>query len=279
MIPEVQAPPIVVQNQAIPTEASSGSPLVFDYENPQVLINTQGAPLAERQTITIYTSIKLAIQDKETADALILVDKAFGPEPGTVKKAAYLVMAPVKVVFNLGASLVYPMGNSNPIQKAKDTLLLAACSNGNLEVVQALVKRGANIHYTAVSTVEEKQASTTITVLLAAIEGGNINVVAYLLDQGLSPNGFNNAQVSPLHLSICNVNAEMVDLLLKRGAKSGEVEIELANNIDAPTENLQNQKEMIKVLLNPDKPKDPVISSDPNLFREALTSSLSGSFQ
>ena len=91
------------------------------------------------------------------------------------------------------------------------TPLALAASAGKTKAVEALVKRGANIH--------EKNGYLDLTALHLAASKGHQNVVVWLLDHNANIEAKATHDQTPLHIASENGQKKIVDLLLTRKAE------------------------------------------------------------
>ncbi|KAF1334404.1 Tkl protein kinase, partial [Globisporangium splendens] len=123
------------------------------------------------------------------------------------------------------------------------TPLFLAAWNGHVEIVRALVARGASVNATCIEgetplfraaerghvavvnalIVEfkaevDRRKDVGLTPLSVAAREGHAAVVKVLLDQGAEVNQRSRSRQSPLHLAAGNGNLEVVRLLIERGA-------------------------------------------------------------
>ena len=103
------------------------------------------------------------------------------------------------------------------------TPLLAACNKGHLNIVEALLKFGANPNITietpliCVSDFEQNYFNT-ITPLLAACRIGSLNIVEVLLQAKANPNGVNKNHMFPLMVAAYIGRANIIRSLVQAGA-------------------------------------------------------------
>lgn len=119
-----------------------------------------------------------------------------------------------KVKTQLGNKALVNMPHSMPMDGggAVDgwTPLMAAASNGNLEMVKLLVKKGAGIN---LLNAESKSA------LWYATTTGNPELVGFLLKSGARVNSADLSGMTPLMVAAVNGDVEVVKLLIKHKAK------------------------------------------------------------
>lgn len=89
-------------------------------------------------------------------------------------------------------------------------LLLAACQNGDPEVVEFLYARGARLH--------DRDVYGN-TALMCAAENGNLRLVSWLLDKGVVVNQRNRLGQTALHFAAREGKYQTVKALLDKGAK------------------------------------------------------------
>jgi ankyrin repeat protein len=90
-----------------------------------------------------------------------------------------------------------------------EPLLRSACGDGNLEMVRALLARGAAV---------DAASKSGATPLFIACESGHLEVVQELLARGAAVNAVNNSGVTPLFVASENGHSEVVLELCARGA-------------------------------------------------------------
>ncbi|MEZ0273902.1 MAG: ankyrin repeat domain-containing protein, partial [Roseimicrobium sp.] len=89
------------------------------------------------------------------------------------------------------------------------SLLVAACYNGNIEVVSELVRRGARVN----------RPANGMYPLAAAAAGNHSEVVTLLLDHGARINQKNPHGQTALEFALANYHDETTELLRARGGK------------------------------------------------------------
>ncbi len=96
-------------------------------------------------------------------------------------------------------------------ERTKDTALSLACTKGRYEVVELLLKRGAN---------KEHRNVSDYTPLSLAASGGFVNIIKLLLQSGAEINSRTGSKlgISPLMLAAMNGNTAAVKLLLDMGS-------------------------------------------------------------
>ena len=94
--------------------------------------------------------------------------------------------------------------------EAKDidgqTALHVACMNGHIDVVKALLEKGANV---------EKKDGLKWTALMFASHDGHTNIVTMLLDHGANVNAEDNGGRTALHYANKNRHTDTVNILEK----------------------------------------------------------------
>lgn len=135
----------------------------------------------------------------------------------------------------------------NPQNINKQTALMVAAKNGNIESVKFLLNANADI---SAKDIDE------MTPLLHAVTSGNVVVTKFIYDNG-GKNDFSNEQNAATALSIAagNSQPEMIRFLLQTGVKANS---RLKNNANALTmASMRNNTEAVKLLLE--------AGADPNL--------------
>lgn len=156
-------------------------------------------------------------------------------DDATLIKAARIGdLQKVENLLRLGASPDVP-------DDAGVTPLLSAAYEGHLEVIEMLVKAGANINQTPVGLREwafsasrapindhplMEAASRGDPPLIVAIRRGHTPVVGYLLDRGADPKIVNHRGDVPIFVAASEGTAEMIALLLKKGVDVNSLETE-----------------------------------------------------
>lgn len=84
-----------------------------------------------------------------------------------------------------------------------------ACQNGNIDIVNKLLLRGADVNYKI----------SGISPLFGAITAGQVGVVNLLIDKGAVVNTANHDELTPLYIAANRGDMEIFNLLLKRGAE------------------------------------------------------------
>lgn len=113
--------------------------------------------------------------------------------------------------------------------------LIRACETGNLELVQELIEKGADVNSTG-----ETSLANVRTPLGAAVESEHIDIVTYLLSvEGIDPVKSGEAGGwTPLMLAARNEGTECMKLLMKRKEvrnsinstdKQGRTALDIAN--------------------------------------------------
>lgn len=86
-----------------------------------------------------------------------------------------------------------------------------ACQRGHLEIVEILLQQGANIDVTS-------EDPRRVSVLHDAVSSHQVDIVTHLIDKKVKINVFDSNGFSPLHTSAKHGFADIMDLLIKKGA-------------------------------------------------------------
>ncbi len=139
-------------------------------------------------------------------------------------------LAEVKRIINSNRDSV------SAINSDGNSLLLIACYKGKTDIVNYLLKKGAN----------PNQLSSEGSALLAAVYKNDLTISKLLLKRNVDLKAVGRDGNSALHYAVLNQNSEMVQLLLKKG-----VDINIENS-DGQTAlsiaKAQNQEVLIKLL-------------------------------
>ena len=100
-------------------------------------------------------------------------------------------------------------------QSYEHEFLLEAAARGHLDVIRALVARGAAVTGTGRIRLNAGPGNTA---LHAAAAEGQLEVARFLLAQGADVNAMNGWGETPLHCAVARGNLELVASLLERGA-------------------------------------------------------------
>eukprot|EP00039_Didymoeca_costata_P033031 m.40379 g.40379 ORF g.40379 m.40379 type:complete len:416 (-) comp9658_c0_seq1:135-1382(-) len=96
------------------------------------------------------------------------------------------------------------------VYKVKWTPLTAACFRGNLDVVRRLIAHGANV--------DKHSGDCGWSPLTAAAFEGHLDIVKELLDAGADPNKLDGNNEAPLHPAAYNSKLDVVKMLIMRNA-------------------------------------------------------------
>ncbi len=130
----------------------------------------------------------------------------------------------VDVLAALLASGVKPDGKNAPPMDYGQTIVAAAVDGGDVEALRALVAAGADA---------KKGNEYGMTPLHAAAHQGNVEAVKVLLAAGADPNSApSGAHV--LFLPVSEDHVDVVELLLKSGAKAGTYKASLLDSAKSP---------------------------------------------
>lgn len=99
----------------------------------------------------------------------------------------------------------------NKIYENGRTLLHLYATNGNLELAELLVAKGANV---------DVQDDSGNTPLCRAVQNGHLNIAQLLLQNGANANVKNNIKWRPIHIAANNGDKDMVKLLLAYNART-----------------------------------------------------------
>ena len=94
-------------------------------------------------------------------------------------------------------------------KKYGSTPLLFACQNGHIDVAKILLQYGANIRAASYNGA---------TALHYATQSGNINVIEMVLKEGLNVNATNYQGMTSLHMAVKKRLIDIVELLIENGA-------------------------------------------------------------
>ena len=100
--------------------------------------------------------------------------------------------------------------NPNAEFPSGETVLMTASFAGNVDVVKALLARGANVNATEIAKGQ--------TALMWAVSEGHRDVVRALLDQGADVNAHSTGQFTPLLFAARGGDVELARMLLVAGA-------------------------------------------------------------
>lgn len=126
-------------------------------------------------------------------------------------------------------------------ERTKDTALSLACTKGRFEVVDLLIKKGAN---------KEHRNVSDYTPLSLAASGGYVNIIKLLLQNGAEINSRTGSKlgISPLMLAAMNGNTAAVKLLLDMGSDIN-AQIETNKNTALTLACFQGRQEVVSLLL------------------------------
>ncbi|MCZ7391921.1 MAG: ankyrin repeat domain-containing protein [Candidatus Methanoperedens sp.] len=99
--------------------------------------------------------------------------------------------------------------NENNSNLSLDAELLEAAQSGNLNKVQKLIEKGANI---------EARDRNEQTPLMLSLYKTNVEVAKYLIQQGAKINVRNDTGITPLMFAAVGLLPEIVQILLSKGA-------------------------------------------------------------
>jgi len=127
-------------------------------------------------------------------------------------------------------------------ERTKDTALSLACTKGRYEVVDFLLKKGAN---------KEHRNVSDYTPLSLAASGGYVNIIKLLLQNGAEINSRTGSKlgISPLMLAAMNGNTAAVKLLLDMGSDIN-AQIETNKNTALTLACFQGRQEVVSLLLD-----------------------------
>jgi hypothetical protein len=135
--------------------------------------------------------------------------------PKLIRFAGVLVFMSILIVQQF--SFNHHMNETEKVRVGNLSPLMMAAYQGNLQVVDMLVRNGANVdaRNSAGSTALHFAAGG---VLVSKLYRGSPAVVAYLLDHGADVNAHNDTGTTPLMAAVYNANVESVRILLAHGA-------------------------------------------------------------
>lgn len=170
----------------------------------------QGADLNTTSTHG-YTPLQTALIYNMEAEARLLVERGADPNRAAAKLNPLLV-AMEKNMPRLALLLIEKGADPKLRYQDRYDPLYAAANQGELEIVKALLAKGAQPN-----VAESEQGWTP---LLTAVARNNQEMVRLLLEKGADPN-FTKLKggYAPLHMATHRGNAEVVKLLLARGAR------------------------------------------------------------
>lgn len=137
---------------------------------------------------------------------------------------------------NRGATII---SKTQKLQTHRVPPLVAACTSNNLELVQYLVRKGADL---------ERLSLTRATPLRSASYYGYLPIMEYLLELGIDINVPNCIGSSALLAAAYSGHVEAVDLLLDRGANQDQKTIEGYSVVHEAA--IEGKTEVVKLLLD-----------------------------
>lgn len=160
-----------------------------------------------------YTPLQTALIYNMEAEARLLVEHGADPNRAAARLNPLLV-AIEKKMSRLALLLLQKGADPNFRYEDKWIPLPQAVSMGQLEVVKALLEKGAQLNVV--------QGELGWSPLMTAIAKDNLEMVRLLLEKGADPNSPTlKGGFAPLHRAVHQGNAEVVKLLLARGARLG----------------------------------------------------------
>jgi serpin B len=150
------------------------------------------------------------------------LDEAFSREDGEVVPdllirsgvqltVDHLILAAESGYLQIARAILDKGIDANARDEDGRTALRAAAAEGNLEMSQLLVARGADVN-------AGRGQSGGRTPLHAAAERGHCQVARWLLDNGADIQARDEDDETPLHVAVMGRSLEMVQLLVKKGA-------------------------------------------------------------
>jgi ankyrin repeat protein len=150
-----------------------------------------------------------------------------------------------KLLIERGA-LVEPKAPATPgVVALLGTPLSVAAMKGNVELVQLLLSRGANVHHTSIGNATVKNGPIAFgrtTPLHMAAVGGHVGTARMLLEAGAAVNARDVRGFTPLAFAVATDRSrpELIQLLIERGAdpklpsEGGETSIDWARKYNDP---------------------------------------------
>eukprot|EP00731_Ephydatia_muelleri_P003639 Em0001g3639a len=144
------------------------------------------------------------------------------------------------------------------------TALICAAQNGNIDVLNALVKAG--------SKVNEKDEKGATPLYYAAVRG-DVDAVNTLVSAGSNVNDRDKSGMTPLHRAASQGNSDVVKTLIKAGSKVDEKDKNGFTPLDYATS--RGDVEMVKALV---EAKSKVDVKDENSYHEVLMNPVPADF-
>jgi len=159
----------------------------------------------------ISSSLILAVQEGNLERVRELID-SFGLSYSQAWSEGYVLLCDAVVYKHTEVAKLLLTNGSRVKSRNKtptDTPLHYAAVNGDTEIVEMLLNRGANIN---------AKNWCGITPLHNAVKSKKMEITEYLLKRGAYVNARNSYNVTPLHFAVEKGSEEIVRLLLKHGA-------------------------------------------------------------
>lgn len=202
-------------------------------ELQEILINNISKPAVKSIKDNVDKGFynRSVLQDKGSST---IEGKFVGESPTPLITALYFGYNDIaKSLINIGADINKP--NNYPYYSP----LMVAAENGNKEMVNILLQKGANINYKS-----EMDGITALNVT------NNVEIAELILKANADPNtATNNNCISPLQMAVINNNYDLAEVLLKYGADVNHVDCKeykpvIANAIDT------GNPAIVRLLLN-----------------------------